>query len=92
VEKNDVGNDGGTVWANLTGSLVRRPDGAPDNFTAVVEDICRRKRVDVVQEYLGAANQVLAASLDGEETLARVARLAVPFLGDWSQIYLLEGD
>jgi PAS domain S-box-containing protein len=34
---------GGTVWANLTVSLVRDLDGAPDYFISVVEDISARK-------------------------------------------------
>jgi diguanylate cyclase (GGDEF)-like protein/PAS domain S-box-containing protein len=33
------------VWANLTVSLVRRSDGSPDYFIAVIEDITARQRI-----------------------------------------------
>jgi len=33
------------VWANLTVSLVRKSDGEPDYFIAVIEDITTRKRI-----------------------------------------------
>ena len=46
VEKRYIRKDGSTVWINLTASLVRRPDGSPDYFISVVEDIQRRKESD----------------------------------------------
>ena len=33
------------IWANLTVSLVRKSDGSPDYFIAVIEDIGARKRI-----------------------------------------------
>lgn len=45
-EKRYLRKSGGTVWVNLTVSLVRRPDGAPDYFITVVEDIGERKRAE----------------------------------------------
>ncbi|MTK64141.1 MAG: PAS domain S-box protein, partial [Methanobacterium sp.] len=39
---------GGQIWINLTVSLVRDQDGAPDYFISVVEDI--QKRVEAEQE------------------------------------------
>ncbi|MEW5770080.1 MAG: PAS domain S-box protein [Pseudomonadota bacterium] len=43
MEKRYLRKDGGEVWINLTVSLARRPDGTPDHFISVVEDIQRRK-------------------------------------------------
>ena len=43
MEKRYLLPGGGTVWASLTVSLVRGPDGAPDYFISVVEDISARK-------------------------------------------------
>ena len=43
MEKRYVLPGGGTVWANLTVSLVRDLDGMPDYFISVVEDISARK-------------------------------------------------
>jgi signal transduction histidine kinase len=41
---------------------------------------------------LSAASAILASSLDYEATLDSVARLAVPILGDWCTVYLLDED
>ena len=42
--------------------------------------------------FLGEASSVLASSLDYEETLATVARLAVPRLADWCAVDMVVGD
>ncbi|MEF3696079.1 ATP-binding protein [Desulfolutivibrio sp.] len=46
MEKRYVRADGGTVWVQLTVSLVRDDAGRPDYFISVVEDIDRRKGVE----------------------------------------------
>ncbi len=48
MEKRYIRKDGSTVWANLTGSLVRDDQGRPDYFIAVVEDITRRKQSEAL--------------------------------------------
>jgi PAS domain S-box-containing protein len=42
--------------------------------------------------FLADASAVLASSLDYEATLQKVARLAVPALGDWCTVYMLGED
>src|SRR5207249_4926387 len=42
--------------------------------------------------FLTQSSEVLAASLDAADTLAAVARLAVPRLADWCVVDLLEDD
>ncbi|MBT0961288.1 EAL domain-containing protein [Denitromonas iodatirespirans] len=42
IEKRYFHQDGRVVWAQLTVSLVRRPDGAPDYFISVLEDVSER--------------------------------------------------
>ncbi len=42
--------------------------------------------------FLAQASEILAASLDAGDTLAAVARLAVPRLADWCLVDLLEDD
>lgn len=49
MEKRYFRKDGSLVWINLTVALVRRPEGAPDYFISVIEDISARK---VAQEAL----------------------------------------
>ncbi|MHB1557063.1 MAG: PAS domain-containing sensor histidine kinase, partial [Isosphaeraceae bacterium] len=43
MEKRYFRGDGSLVWTNLTVSLARTPDGAPDYFISVVEDISARR-------------------------------------------------
>lgn len=47
MEKRYLRADHTPVWASLTVSLVRTPDGAPDYFIAVIEDIQERKALEV---------------------------------------------
>jgi PAS domain S-box-containing protein len=47
---------------------------------------------DAGVRFLAEAGEVLAESLDWEATLVRVAQLAVPTLGDWCIVDVLEGD
>ena len=46
LEKRYVRKDGTLVWVILTVSLVRDPQGQPDYFISVVEDISDRKKLD----------------------------------------------
>jgi len=43
TEKRYLRKDGSNVWVNITVSLVRTPDGSPDYFVSVIEDISTRK-------------------------------------------------
>jgi PAS domain S-box-containing protein len=54
LEKRYVRKDRTTVWVNLTVSLVRDPQGQPDYFIAVVEDISERKNLDADLRHLTA--------------------------------------
>jgi diguanylate cyclase (GGDEF)-like protein/PAS domain S-box-containing protein len=51
LEKRYVHRDGHAVWVNLAVELVRTPDGAPDYFVAVIEDIGRRKAAEETLEH-----------------------------------------
>jgi two-component system CheB/CheR fusion protein len=46
LEKRYVRKDRSLVWVNLTVSLVRTPEGRPDCFISVVEDISPRKQAE----------------------------------------------
>jgi signal transduction histidine kinase/ActR/RegA family two-component response regulator len=52
----------------------------------------RARRAERMQRLLAEATGALAASLDYEATLARVARLAVPTLADWCIVYMARAD
>lgn len=46
IEKRYLRPDGGVVWANLSVSLARTPDGTPLHFVSVVEDITEKKSIE----------------------------------------------
>lgn len=52
MEKRYIRKNSDVVWANLTVSLVHRPDGSPDYFISVIEDITLRKRVEQERDEL----------------------------------------
>ncbi len=55
----------------------------------IMEDVTRAKEAELRQRFLAQAGQLLASSLDYEQTLQRVARLAVPWLADWCAVDML---
>ena len=54
----------------------------------IIEDVTDSKEAELRQRFLAQAGQLLAYSLDYEETLQRVAQLAVPWLADWCAVDL----
>ena len=44
------------------------------------------KRAELAQRFLAEASAVLASGLDYEQTLAKIAELAVPRLADWCAV------
>jgi PAS domain S-box-containing protein len=45
-EKRYVAKDGSIVWASISVSLVRKPDGEPDYFVSMVQDVTDRKAAE----------------------------------------------
>ena len=66
-------------------------DGAR-SFMVMIRDVSERKRLEDGQRMLAMAGWVLAASLDVESTLATIAEMPLPLLGDWSLVELLGPD
>jgi serine phosphatase RsbU (regulator of sigma subunit) len=56
----------------------------------VLEDVTVARERELRERFLSHASEVLASSLDYEETLTRVAELAVPDLADWCSVEMLE--
>jgi GAF domain-containing protein len=54
----------------------------------VIEDITEEHDARLRQEFLAEAGEALSSSLEYEETLQRVAQLAVPRLADWCSVEL----
>jgi PAS domain S-box-containing protein len=61
------------------------------NFAVnIIEDVTVSKEAELRQRFLAQAGQLLASSLDYEQTLQRVARLAVPWMADWCAVDLVD--
>src|SRR5215217_4489406 len=78
-------------WARVKSTPVFTQDGAVRLAINVIEDITELKYVEQGQRFLAEAGRVLADSLDYEETLAAVARLAVPGVADWCAVDVVAG-
>ena len=69
-EKRYLRKDGGTVWANVTVSLLRDAEGEPERIITIVQDISERRRIE--------------AALRESETRLQLAREAAGF-GVWDR-------
>jgi serine phosphatase RsbU (regulator of sigma subunit)/PAS domain-containing protein len=82
---------GDEYWLLTKATVARDEDGQPLAVN-IIEDVTAAKETELRQRFLAEAGRLLASSLDCERTLAQVARLAVPALGDWCAIDLAEDD
>lgn len=67
-------------------------NGSVERWIGTFTDVDNERRIAEEQAYLAEASRLLGSSLDIEETLAQVAALAVPVLGDWCEIDLVTED
>ena len=67
-------------------------EGEPRLAVTVIEDVTEVKRAELAERFLAQAGAVLASALDYEQTLAKVAELAVPRLADWCSVSLPDGN
>ena len=61
-------------------------------FVGVARDISERKRAEETFKFLAEASAALAALVDYESALRRVARMAVPRFADWCAVDMVEPD
>jgi PAS domain S-box-containing protein len=82
MEKRYVTRGGDVVWINLTVSLVRTENGAPDYFVSIIEDIGYRKEIEAEQERYQDQLRLLINELNHrvKNTLATVQSMAVQTL------------
>ena len=80
---------GRVYWLLTKASVVREPEGRLLAVN-VIEDVTEAKEGELRQRFLAEAGAMLAASLDYQETLERVARLVVPELADWCAVDVVD--
>lgn len=71
-------------------SISRLEVGGRTIMTVALRDITEQKRVEDEQRFLAEVGRVLASSLDYEETMTRIAELAVRDMADYCIIDLFE--
>lgn len=74
------------------GRVIQDDQGVVQAMLGSGQDITDRKREEEGLRLLAEAGQILGSSLDYEETLHRVAVLAVDHFADWVTIDVIEGD
>jgi len=79
-------------WTLVQSRPVRDDDGRVTLAINILHDITERRRAEQRMAILTEVSAVVTSSLDYDETVARVVRLLVPALGDWSVLHLLDGD
>ena len=90
LEYHIVWPDGSVHWLEARGKLYHDDAGRPLRMMGVCMDIQERKRTEQTFRFLAEASAALAALVDYESTLKKVAALAVPFFADWCAIDMLE--
>ncbi|MFY0526898.1 ATP-binding protein [Archangium gephyra] len=83
--------DGVVRWIASRGRCFFDEEGRPARFIGTVMDITERRRSEDNLRFLAEASALLATSLDYEDTLRRVATLAVPVLADWCGVDVVDG-
>ena len=79
-------DDGTYRWQLARALPIRDEAGAITSWVGTATDIEDRRRLEERQRFLAEAGWVLGSSLDYQQTLADVARLAVPRVADWCAV------
>jgi PAS domain S-box-containing protein len=82
--------DGMERWISSRGQGFFDEQGRAVRFIGTVMDVTERRRSEDDLRFLAEASALLATSLDYEDTLRRVATLAVPVLADWCAVDVVD--
>lgn len=91
-ESTHVRKDGSRFWAAVVISAVRDANGELRGFVNLTHDVTEQRRDRERLAFIADASRVLGSSIDYAETLARIAKIAVPRIADWCAIDLLSDD
>lgn len=83
-------HDGVERWIASRGRAFFDARGRAVRIIGTVMDVTERRRLEDNLRFLAQASEMLAASLDYEDTLRRVASLSVPVLADWCSVDVVE--
>jgi PAS domain S-box-containing protein len=77
-------------WSLLKSTPLYDAQGTMDSAVTIIEDVTQVKRSELQTSFLSRASEILASSLDYQETLRNVAWLAVPEIADWCAVDLID--
>ncbi|HST56191.1 MAG TPA: SpoIIE family protein phosphatase [Solirubrobacteraceae bacterium] len=77
-------------WNLLKAAPLQDEHGEVEATITIIEDVTEQKRSELASAFLAQASDVLASSLDYEQTLRNVAELAVPTIADWCAVDLID--
>ena len=83
--------DGTRGWVNLSARPVLGPNGRVLGAVTTLVDVTEPRRRETEARFIADATDLLTESLDPDETLRRLAELAVPRLADWCAVYIKDG-
>ena len=86
------GSDTPARWMRVKALPVFGADGEPVLAINVLEDVTEEREAAEAQRFLAEAGRILSSSLDYDTTITNVARLAVPRVGDWCGVDVVEED
>ncbi|XXF76418.1 PAS domain-containing protein [Myxococcaceae bacterium GXIMD 01537] len=85
------GPEGRRVWLSVNAQPLRDAvSGGVRGAVASFTDITERLRVEESLRFLAEATVALSATLDSQDLLEKLSRLAVPRFADWCSIYLVK--
>jgi PAS domain S-box-containing protein len=85
-----IRHDTGEAFWLLTKATVTHEASGARLAINIIEDVTDSKEAELRQRFLAEAGQLLASSLDYEQTLDRVARMMVPRIADWCGIDMID--
>jgi PAS domain S-box-containing protein len=77
-------------WNVLKSAPLRGGSGERMAAVTIIEDVTLEKQAELRERFLARASETLMSSIDYEETLRNVARLAVPEIADWCAVDLID--
>ena len=79
-------------WVLLKAAAVRDEAGEIESAVTIIADVTAATRATQRVEFLARIGELLASSLDYQQTLRNVAGLAVPQIADWCAVDLFDAE
>jgi PAS domain S-box-containing protein len=81
---------GEVSWRQLKATPLHNERGELVAAVTVIEDVTPLKNAELRMRVLAESGRILASSLDNQQTLRNVAKIAVPALADWCAVDLID--